>query len=408
MLLGNSKQDITPKEPIELAGFAHRIGKASNVKTRLFLKVFNIQSEGKHFIFLIADLIWWDNLEVAKLKKELGKKFGLNSNQLLFHATHNHSGPQLSTRFSRDLGEPSSDYSLLLRQRVIKGIEESYNNLEKVKVKIQKGNSDIGIYRRKKVGERILMAPNNEVFVDNDLTVISFYTESEEVKAMWIHYSCHPTTTDENVISSEFVGYCCEKIESSFKGSNVAFLQGFSGDIRPALIKGNLFFRGSLKDMQEKGEELANDVLKVLAGERESCEIENIEFHTSNLPLTFEVDNLNGEVSEALRDEWLRLLNDKHDFELTIQYISLGDNLKLLCINAEMVQEYGITIKKADPHILPLAYSNGMLGYIPTKKQLEEGGYEAEESIYYFGYPGKLSSSMEKKIQMKIEEIIRR
>lgn len=408
MLLGCSKQDITPEEPIELAGFAHRQGKADTVHSKIFLKVFTIRSQGKHFVSIIADIIWWDSSFVSKLKSELQKQFHLKSKEVVFHATHNHSAPQTSDRFSEKLGRLEVDFLTLLEKSVMAGVRESLSGLEKVYMEIGKGTSDIGIYRRKKVNGEILMAPNYEEPVDNDLTIIKFITEREEVKGVWIHYSCHPTTTDENSISAEFVGHCTELVERKLPGSSVAFLQGCCGDIRPALVKENRFYRGSLQDIVAQGEKLAEDVWEVFSEPSERVDVETIEIHTTHLNLLFEKIAMSTNIAKSLEDEWQKKVKNKNKNVLDIQYINLGDKVKFLCFNAEMVQEYGKQIKVADPLILPLAYSNGMLGYIPTEKQLDEGGYESVDSIYYFGFPGKLSSSTQKEIQLKIEEIIRR
>lgn len=71
-----------------------------------------------------------------------------------------------------------------------------------------------------------------------------------------------------------------------------------------------------------------------------------------------------------------------------------------------MVQGYGEYIKSLNPRVLALGYSNGMIGYIPTQIQLMEGGYEAEEFIYYFGLPAPFHIKTEKEIQNAIENIL--
>jgi hypothetical protein len=39
---------------------------------------------------------------------------------------------------------------------------------------------------------------------------------------------------------------------------------------------------------------------------------------------------------------------------------------------------------------LPLGYSNGMVGYVPTAAQIAEGGYEGDSSSVSFGLPAPL------------------
>ena len=47
-------------------------------------------------------------------------------------------------------------------------------------------------------------------------------------------------------------------------------------------------------------------------------------------------------------------------------------------------------------------YSNGMLGYLPTTKDLLEGGYEVDKSRKNFGIDSRISVENEKIIKKKI------
>src|SRR5699024_7057849 len=154
-------------------------------------------------------------------------------------------------------------YIAYLESQVLTSVQKSMGSMENVFLKIGKGVSDIGIYRRKKINGQIQMLPNESIPVQDDLTVIQFMTDKGNDKAMLIHYTCHPSTTDANVISSEFPGVCCEEIEKVVPDSTVAFLQGFCGDVRPSLVKEGKFYRGTLQDMERIGFQLAKDVLDV-------------------------------------------------------------------------------------------------------------------------------------------------
>src|SRR5699024_4819744 len=152
----------------------------------------------------------------------------------------------------------------------------------------------------------------------------------------WIHYACHSTCTDANIISGEYPGTTCQIVEEAYPDSNVAFLQGFSGDVRPALVKDDYFYSGTIDDMTMMGERLADDVLDVLKGEGVASKTESFSFETVRVPLSFSGENVEKDVPEALAEEWpalVKKIND--DYTLTIQYIKLSDDLALLCCNAE-------------------------------------------------------------------------
>lgn len=408
MLLGNSKLNITPKEPIYLAGFAHRAERATKVEQKLYVKTFIIRKDNKKLLFIIADLIWWDDKFVKDLLVIIASKYSIPLEQVCFHATHNHSGPQTSLKFSKQLGELSKPYLLFLKERILTSIELATKDMVEVSMEIGTGISDVGVYRRKEVDGEIRMKPNTNIAIDNELTVISFHTVENKKKAIWLHYSCHPTTTDANILSSEFTGICCEEIERNYYGATAAFLQGFCGDVRPNLVKENQFYRGTIKDMVRTGNVFASDVMKVIQSSKKVSLEGSVICESKEIPLRFNDKDCSPLVPESLAVEWPKLVqsNLKEGYTLIFQYIRLSDKISFLTCNAELVQDYSFFLKNIEKNILPLGYSNGMIGYIPTKKQLNEGGYEAVDSIFYFGYPSIVATEMEKRIKKVLQKLL--
>ena len=87
--------------------------------------------------------------------------------------------------------------------------------------------------------------------------------------------------------------------------------------------------------------------------------------------------------------------------------IRLAENLGFLTFNAEVVVEYGLFVKElSGGNVLPLAYSNGMIGYVTTEQQLEEGGYESREAFRYFGMPGPFAASTERRLRKAIRDLL--
>lgn len=411
MELGTNKQDITPAPPIYLAGFDHREGKATEIFEKLYLRSFLLKQSDDIFLLIVADLIWWDTAFVKRMKCNIEREYEIPKQQIVFHATHNHSGPQTSSRFSKQLGVVNKSYLLFLEEKIMESVKSLFLDLEEVKMVIGKGTSHIGINRRKKIDGVIEMAPNPKGVVDDELRVYSFLNDKGRAKGIWIHYTCHPTSTDENIISSEFTGLCCKKLEEKFPGCHVAFLQGFCGDIRPKQICDDEFYRGDLEDVVYFGEVLFNDVKNTLQSNKAKiCHNSGpFVFAEKEIPLTFSDENIKDNIPDKLKDEWPKLIKDSHrEYHLIFQYIRINDCLELLTCNAEMVSFYGFFVKNQNENVIPLGYSNGMIGYIPTSEQLNEGGYEVEESLFYFGYPNKVSNELENKIKVTIKELIRK
>jgi hypothetical protein len=211
----------------------------------------------------------------------------------------------------------------------------------------------------------------------------------------------------DNRVSSEFPGVAMELVEQALGGEAVAgFLQGCCGDIRPNLVRNGDFFRGSDAEVRSLGAELAEVVLDVLERPMRSLRETEIGSKQLHVPLRFRklpgLAELNEKsTGDGLMGEWSRLLlretdRLKESVPLELSLVELADGLSLLAMNGEVVVEYGLFVKEQFAgQVLPVPYSNGMIGYVPTAKQVGEGGYESEESYYYFGLPAPFHPSLE-------------
>lgn len=52
------------------------------------------------------------------------------------------------------------------------------------------------------------------------------------------------------------------------------------------------------------------------------------------------------------------------------------------------------------------AYANYVPCYIPSRRILAEGGYEAEDSLWYYDRPGRLSTNIEEQIVRTVHKIV--
>jgi hypothetical protein len=422
--LGTAKVDITPSYPVPLAGFTHRKGCFEDVMHRLYVRIWYFQQSDedgtvRRSLLIQADLIWWGSDRVPGIRQSLAEQWGLDEENIILHATHTHSGPQTSNQFTPSLGSPDPAYLDNLALLIAKGVELAVNNVEPVTIERGIGHCELGVYRRKLVDGQVKMAPNEMGPTDPELNVFRFRTNSDKIKGVMAHYTCHPTTTGDNFISSEFPGIAMEQVERKLSPGTVAsFLQGCCGDIRPALIREGNFYRGNDNDVQRLGEHLADAIEKVLLGDMQPVapsmmrsRVQTVELPIQQLPSRSRLEHLRK--SEGVYGEWSRMMLDEPSrlqlslpLELTLLHVANG--LSFLAMNGEVVVDYGLFIKRrSGGRILPLPYSNGMIGYVPSAKQVEEGGYEGEDSAYYFALPGAFDTSLESILCTAIENIIR-
>ncbi|MCS7460978.1 neutral/alkaline non-lysosomal ceramidase N-terminal domain-containing protein [Paenibacillus doosanensis] len=419
--LGSAKTDITPAKPVPLAGFAHRQGPFEHIARPLFARIHAFErTDGSGHtasaLLVSADLIWWGSDLVEKLVPKIKERWGFHT--VLLHATHTHCGPQTSGRFTDALGRPDAEYIADLEQRLFEGIGRALRTMEPVTIERGAGQCRIGVNRRKNVGGKIAMAPDVNGPVDPAVTVIRFRASGGAVKALFVHYTCHPTTTGDNEISSEYCGAALERIEQALGGGAVgAFLQGCCGDIRPALVSGGEFYRGCRMEVERFGSWLSEEVLRVSSLPMRQLAPAGLGSRTVELPLPFESVPASEELEAEARQtdiygERARLLLREpqcrqESIPLEITRLDLAEELSLVAFNAEMVADYGRFVKEASfGKALPLGYTNGMIGYVPTEEQLVQGGYEARDSVPYFGLPSPFHPRTEGVIRSAILQVI--
>ncbi|RJE90909.1 hypothetical protein D3P07_02160 [Paenibacillus sp. 1011MAR3C5] len=431
--LGVARRDITPLYPLPLAGFGHRIGEMEGEAHPLYLKAVVMQTSnisGARALALIvsADIIWWGSERMERIYAMIRQRWGISSSAVILNATHTHSGPQTSDRFGHVIGRVDQRYVEFLEMKLAEAIEEAFGNLEPVTMERGIGHCGIGINRRRLEDGQILMAPNEEGIVDPELNVIRFVAENNRQKAIMVHFACHPTTTDQNVVSSEFPGVAMALVEQHLGADTMAFyLQGCCGDVRPRLVKDGEFYRGGNEEVIRFGTELADQVMSVLhrpmrcirpgmIGSRTATVELPLEAESDTgsgsaageLPLEAEPDTGSGSAAaelplEARPDTGSR----RWSVPFHIRLVSIADELSLLAMDGEVVTEYGSFVKEQFAgKVLPVGYSNGMLGYIPTAEQLAEGGYEADESYVYFHLPARFAPSVEEIIKQEIREML--
>ncbi|CAH0120177.1 MULTISPECIES: neutral/alkaline non-lysosomal ceramidase N-terminal domain-containing protein [unclassified Paenibacillus] len=396
--LGTAVRNITPPYPVPLAGFGHRQGVSEGVSHPLCVKAMVLQSQpvsGPAPLALIvsADIIWWGPERMERLYEAFQERWGIKRSAVILNATHTHSGPQTSDRFASEIGEADRAYVDGLEAALLDGIEEALRNLEPVAIERGSGECRIGVNRRKLENGHIVMAPNEDGPADSEVSVIRFRTEDGLEKAIIVHLACHPTTTDLNMISSEFPGVAMELLEAKLgSGCTAFFMQGCCGDVRPRLVREGRFYRGDGADVVRFGSELAEAAFRVLERPMRALRPRPVSGRSAALDLPLEAGTESG--------------TEPHTVPFQMNLVRIAEGLSLLAMNGEVVTEYGFYAKRLCTDVLPVAYSNGMIGYVPTAAQIAEGGYEADESHRYFRLPSRFSPSVEETVKNGIRALI--
>ena len=93
-----------------------------------------------------------------------------------------------------------------------------------------------------------------------------------------------------------------------------------------------------------------------------------------------------------------------------VQAIRLGKTVTYVPLGGELVVDYALQTKAAfsKQKIVVAGYSNDVMCYIPNKRILQEGGYEAVDSMIYYGMPGPFAPEVEDVLTASIHRVLGR
>jgi hypothetical protein len=79
-------------------------------------------------------------------------------------------------------------------------------------------------------------------------------------------------------------------------------------------------------------------------------------------------------------------------------------------LGGEVVVDYVLRTKREFPkeNLVVAGYSNDVMCYIPSLRVLKEGGYEADDSMIYYGQPGPFSEEIEETVFKGIYSVMDR
>lgn len=415
MRVGINQRVITPELGVDLAGFGRPDRKAREVHDDLYLSTMVLEQNGEKFLFICADIIGFGF--TAGIKKEIWERFRIAEDRVLLAASHTHSGPQTAGNMLGVTGEADSGYIQFLNGAIMNSVQAALDSVTEMEIYYGKAQCNIGINRRLIVGGKAEFAPNEEGPLDREIIALKFVKDGS-VAAVLYNYACHPSTINTDYISADYVGRAREVIQESY-GSKIPvfFIQGCSGNIRVRSIEGNGFRAGTWEDVNNFGTQVGSSVASLCRSEMEKLDMEiSSELVTLMLPFEklpdkneLEDMKLKGSAHEKV---WAQKMLDayesiKREAPFTIQRISLSKDFSIIAMSGEVCVEYGLHIKRKNPGktVIPAAYSNGVIGYIPTAEMFEQGGYEPDRSTIYFSLPSRFDRSIEEKILVELDRI---
>lgn len=391
---GVASVKITPDKPVVLAGYASRTKPFEKVDLDLYAKALALRDAAGHRAVLVTmDLCIIPTEVTDQVRARLVEQEKLEPAAIILSLSHTHSGPAVSLKSDTagPTGQPNPnaagtvEYTRALQEKLVTVAREALARLEPATVRWGTGVTHFTMNRREFTDKGVILGVNARGPVDRSVPVLRIDAAEGKARAIVFGYACHGTTNPSNHlgVSPDYPGYARGVIEEHFPGAQALFVAGCGGDANP-------YPRLGLQDAKKNGDDLGREVCRVADGKltpikgQLSCAVA-----TAQLPLETPdratLESL-AKVTGIHKSDAQQLLAKLDRGERlpaahaapVVAWQFGGQELTLIALPNEVVSEYILPIEKA---VGPLrlwiaAYCHEVVGYIPSKRILSEGGYE--------------------------------
>ena len=414
--VGMARADITPPVGIPMIGFAGR-GTATDIHDPLYATAMAVCSDSQQAVLIGLDLVHFEAETVSEFRRAIEDGTGIPPDRITLACSHSHYGPDVAGAGDSD---PVEAYRNHLKYQLAGIVQEALQDLRPATLGVGWGCSDIGVNRRERLPDGgITMGQNLDGPVDRQVGVARIDDAEGGPIACLVNFATHPVCMTGQIrsLSADYPGSMRQVVEG-LTGARCLFLQGAAGDINPVTHKTT---KQMFSNMDSIPIETAYEFARSL-GTRLGCEVvrvwetiaaeettgldvasrtvllprymydslEDAEQFAQELKAEFEA----GGLSEG-RLYWVRLMLERVQsaigsyktgealpgVEAELQAWRIGD-LGLATAPAEIFTENGTFVKQNSPFedTFFSAYTNGRIGYVPTREAYREGGYEVRRA----------------------------
>ena len=405
-MTGWATAEITPNIPCRMGGYGSRAAPANAVHDPLYAHALALGTPESPFVMIICDLIGVDETMVEEARRSIVQQHPGAVTWL--GATHTHSGPDVARAlsFSSDPPDPA------IKKRVIMGVESAAHE---------------AITRMHPVWARSASGPINGVATNRDhpeqaadiaLDLLCFYDAPEQAQptAVFGSFPCHPTvmSADNLAISADLPGAFRRQLRALLGDDTwIALATGAAGDISTRHTRQGQGFDelerlGGLLARQASNLILMGEPLvlasphirevvmslepkapfspeELAANSRRIQELMNTERQKGNIAQLRTLETALQGIQAMQKVAW-----KEQPSNLTVSVAQMG-KLALAAVPGELYNCLGEEIKQTTKYfVMLLGYTNGYVGYIPSREAYAELDYEVLISPFAPGSGEKL------------------
>jgi hypothetical protein len=419
---GVARVVITPDRPIYLSGYASRNRPSEGKIHDLYAKAIAVEdAKGGRVVLVGMDLIGVPRSIADAVAARVQKQWGLERARLVLNSSHTHTGPLIQGNLEMWKLKPAEqqavrEYASWLTGQLVTVIGASLADLKPAQLSFGNGRATFGQNRRQRVNQIMRIGENPAGPSDNDVPVLRITAPGGQLRAVLFGYACHNTTLTGEFyhFSGDYAGFAQATVEKAHPGATAVFFALCGADQNPSP-------RGTLELAERHGAALAAEVGRVLDVKIQPVRgVLRTAFHLVDLPFAHHTrENFEARLGDSnpFKARHARLMLRTYDerrpirkYAYPVQAVAFGSDLTLLAMGGEVVIDYVLRVKKefGQRGIIVAGYSNDVMSYIPSRRILNEGGYEADDSMIYYGMPGRYSDDVEEIIFAAVHRTMKR
>lgn len=410
---GAARVDISPSGAVPLMGYGSRakLPAAAEVAQRIHARVLAIGPKADPALLITIDNCILPDAVAAELRVNVAK-LGVRPERIALTVTHTHSAPCLTGAapniFGRDFTEDEQQsidaYTTFLIGKIEEVAAAALAGRQPALLAWGKGSASFAKNRRTAGGP-----------VDHDLPVLRVTSLEGRLRALFLSYACHCTTLvgDFNAVHGDWAGVAADKIEQEHEGAVALVAIGCGADANPEP-------RGTLDLAVQHGREIASEASRVARNaltaldSAPECKLQVIQLPFDKHFTREEWETRRGNAGAVgyHATRWLARLDRGEPLPESLSYPvqtwTFGEQLVMVFLAGEVVVDYSLRLKDEfrPEKLWTIAYSNTVPCYIPSRRILAEGGYEAESSLWYYHQPQRLATVTEDLIIQSVSSLI--
>jgi neutral ceramidase len=423
--VGLSTVDITPPVGIYLSGFAARNERSTGVYHPLRATAVAIDDGTNPLLIVGAEILGFYE-RAPRVRAAIQEATGLDTAHVILNGSHTHCGPSLREIDGERHGELDQGYIDGLVQKIARCASEAWEGRQPARLLTGLGRCDIAVSRRKPdTRGGVTWAPSPASGHDHEVPVIAVERPDGVLAGVLFSYASHPTSRGGLEIGGDYVGFALDRVEETHSGTVACFMQGCGADqkTRPVDPNATTFVPREVPEIKDIGEDLGDAVSVVLKSGGLRPVSGPISVRQSTLTLESEPVDWDL-VEKGLKDgnwlikEWAEKLQGARDrgeeivrhFPFEVQTVTFGKSMALVTLAGEITVEHGLRLKRElrprFDHVMSLGYCNEMMGYVPVKRQIPEGGYEVWFAQQVWRRSGPFVEDTEEKIHSEIQRML--